>query len=431
MNHIAPPDTTMRVAGMISGTSVDAIDVAVCEFSQATEGEAEVVTMSLLSFTEQPMPTAVRERVLMLLDEQAARLDDLTELNFVLGRVFADALLDALKSQGMQAEDLDLIASHGQTIYHLMEDRRVPSTLQFAEPAVIAERAGITVAGDFRVADMAAGGLGAPLVSYFDTLFFGGRPTSLALQNIGGIGNVTFVPPAGNSDGPYAFDTGPGNVLIDYGARHFSRGSQQLDLDGAMAKRGQVNEALLDGVLAHPYFAAPPPKATGRELFGDAFAAQVIGQAETLGLSPEDTMATLTAITAESIARAYRAFGPTDLRELVLAGGGARNSYLVDQLRRRLPTLTVHMHDEFGVPGKAKEAITFALMGYDSLYGRSTNVPSCTGARHAVTLGKIVPGRNYQSLMKRVFGQGQRHAVSPTSSDTLGSEVHRILRVHS
>lgn len=420
---------SLRVAGLISGTSVDAIDVAVCEFTQVSDGESDVVEMALLGFREQPMPAGVRERVLDVLAEQTTRLDDLTELNFVLGMAFGDALLATLQAESLRREDLDLIASHGQTIYYLNDGQHIPSTLQMGEPAVIVARSGATVIADFRVADMAAGGLGAPLVPYFDALFFGGRGTARALQNIGGIGNVTFVPASRAIEDAYAFDTGPGNVLIDYGARHFSHGAAQLDLDGAMSRRGQVHVGLLEEVLAHPYFSEPPPKATGRELFGDAYAAGVIGRAGTLGMSPEDTMATLTAITVESIARAYRTLGPAELHEVVLAGGGARNPFLVERLGSRLPDLRIRLHDEFGVPAGAKEAVAFALLGYDALHGRPTNLPRCTGAREPVTLGKIVPGKNYTALMEHVFARRRADGRLEGRAPSLGAPTERVVRL--
>jgi anhydro-N-acetylmuramic acid kinase len=414
---------SMRVAGLISGTSVDAIDVAVCDFKPASDKEPTTLEMTLRCFQEQPMPPSLRQRLLTMLDRQSADLADLTELNVVLGVAFADAVLATLRDEGLRIEDIDLIASHGQTIYYLNDGEHVRSTLQMGEPADIAERTGVSVMADFRVADVAAGGLGAPLVSYFDALFFGGRGAARALQNIGGIGNVTFIPATRAVENAYAFDTGPGNVLIDYGARHFSQGTAQFDADGAMARRGRVQTQLVEEVLSHPYFVMRPPKATGRELFGDSFAAEFIERAERGGLSPEDTMATLTAITAESIARAYRAFGPADLNEVVLAGGGARNSVLVDQLRDRLPDLRVRMHDEFGVPAAAKEAVAFALLGYDGLHGRTTNIPGCTGAREAVTLGKLVPGKNYHALLSRVVAEmaaeWQQQETSSASPDRL------------
>lgn len=386
----------LTVVGLMSGTSLDAVDVARCEFAPDTRAE-DGLTLRLLDFSERPLPTELRAQVLDLLRESAASLDTLTELNVALGEAFADAALVGLRADGHRP---DLIASHGQTIYHQVALGRRYSTWQMGEPAVIAAHTGLTVTASFRAADMAAGGQGAPLVSLFDALIFRGERTR-AVQNIGGMANVTFVPPEGE---PYAFDTGPGNVLLDSGARYLTRGASSFDRDGAIARPGAADESLVAEVLKHPYFAQPPPKTTGRELFGDDFAADVIRRGEERGLSPNDIMATLTVITAESIARAYRAFGPDDVDEVVLSGGGARNPSLVEALRARLPDISLRHHDELGIPGDAKEAVAFALLGYLTIHGHPGNVPRCTGATRPVTLGQITPGDNYDDLMYRIFG---------------------------
>src|SRR5215212_7946160 len=237
---------------------------------------------------------------------ETSRIDDLTEMSFELGELFAAAALATIQAAGLQASDIDLIASHGQTIYHLVEPGRRPATLQIAQPAVIAARTGVTTSGDLRVADMAAGGQGAPLVSFFDALFFHHPTRRRALQNIGGIANVTFVLPDAP---PTAFDTGPGNGLINYAVRHYSSGALTFDRDGAMARSGAVDEDLLADLLADPYYAMPPPKSTGRELFGDQYAATVVAQGTARGLAPASVVATLTALTARSIADAYARFG--------------------------------------------------------------------------------------------------------------------------
>lgn len=383
----------MRVAGMISGTSADGVDVAVCEFSSGSApGE---LTLRLLAYREEPLDPGLRQRLLDLWRTGSARLDELAELNVEIGEVFADAVERVLREEGLGR--LDLIASHGQTIYHLAAPNRRRATMQMGEGAVIAARTGITVAADFRVADIAADGEGAPLVPFFDALFFSGDRVR-ALQNIGGIANVTFLTPGSS---PCAFDTGPGNALLDAAARILFQ--EPYDRDGRRAAAGEVDEALLASLLEHPYFQRPPPKSTGREVFGDGYAANMIDRAEKRGLSPEDTMATLTALTAESIASAYRDFGPAAIDEVILSGGGARNRGLVDTLARRLPGVTVRRHEEFGIPGEAKEAIAFALLGHETLAGRPNNSPSCTGATHPVILGKIVPGNNYPALMRSVF----------------------------
>lgn len=247
----------LRVVGLMSGTSVDAIDAAVCEFAPDPTGEDGALGFRLLHFAETPYPADVRARVMALFDPDTSRVDALTEMTFELGEHFAAAALAAIQAAGLTPPDVDLIASHGQTIYHQVAPGRRRSTLQIAQPAVIAARTGVTTSGDLRAADMAAGGQGAPLVSFFDALFFRHPTHHRALQNIGGIGNVTFVAPDGTAT---AFDTGPGNSLINEAVRHYSGGAQTFDRDGAMARRGPVDAALLAELLADPYYVVPPPK---------------------------------------------------------------------------------------------------------------------------------------------------------------------------
>jgi len=394
----------MKVMGLMSGTSVDGIDAAVCEFNVCGDSPMGW-TMELLGYREQPFPCALREHLLDLLRRQSVALDDLTELNFMLGAAFADAAVDARESIGLRPRDIDLVASHGQTIYHLVAPGRCRSTLQMGEPTLIASRMGVTVVADFRVADMAVGGEGAPLVSYFDACFFGGSASTRAIQNIGGVANVTFLPAGSVPDAAYAFDTGPGNALIDYGARYFSAGAESCDRDSVLASLGRIHQDIVERVLQHAYFAQPPPKTTGREIFGDSFAAAIIAEAAGRQVKSVDIMATLTAITAESIARAYRAFGPPTIQEVILSGGGAQNPTLVTQLQERLPKITFRHQDEFEIPSNAKEAVAFAVLGYEALHGRHANLPGCTGALRSTVLGKITPGDNYEELMRLVFSE--------------------------
>ncbi|MBA2363534.1 MAG: anhydro-N-acetylmuramic acid kinase, partial [Chloroflexia bacterium] len=325
----------MRVMGMISGTSVDAIDVAICDLAPDAVSGPDALTLRLVAHAEQPFPPTLRERTLDLLALQAAPLADLTELNFQIGAAFADAALQTLATAGIGVEEIDLVASHGQTLYHLMESGRTPSTWQAGEAAVIAQRLGVTVLSDFRVADVAAGGQGAPLVSYLDALLFAG-PHTVALQNIGGIGNVTFVPGGSAPEDAYAFDTGPGNALLDRAARVFGLAAG-YDEGGQMALRGTVHNDLLAELLAHPYFTRQPPKSTGREVFGDDYADEILARAAQLRPSADDTMATLAALTADSIVRAYRSFGPPRIDTVHVSGGGARNRALMERLRALLP----------------------------------------------------------------------------------------------
>jgi 1,6-anhydro-N-acetylmuramate kinase len=400
----------MRIIGMNSGTSVDGIDIALCEFTPVDE---QTLTMRLLAYQELPHDEALRRRILTICQEQVCSLAELTEINFAIGAAFGKAAVSFLDAEYIDPASIDLIASHGQTLYHLVEPGRTLSTLQLGEPAVIANRTGITVAADFRVADMAAGGQGAPLVSLLDTLMFRDTVKTRALQNIGGIGNVTFLPAGDNPESAYAFDTGPGNVLIDYAVRHFSQGTTSFDHDGAMARKGHIDTALLVEALSHPYFMRHPPKTTGRELFGDAFANTLIVEGTKRGLTPEDIIATLTAITVESIASAYRAFGPARIDEVLVSGGGSRNTFLMESLQAALPEMNVIPLGISGLPAEAKEAVTFALLGHETLHGRPANLPRCTGANQAVVLGKIIPGDNYRQLFQHLRNtfSGEEHKI--------------------
>ncbi len=408
----------MRVVGVLSGTSVDAIDTAICELEPESEDTSGVLRLRLCAYQEYPYPAALRERLLALFAEPRSTLEALTEINFMLGAAFAEAVLRTCADSGYSTDEIDLIASHGQTIYHLVAPDHVPSTLQFGEPSIIAQRTGATVVADFRVADMAAGGQGAPLISLLDALLFTTSDETRALQNIGGIGNVTFLPASSGIEGATAFDTGPGNVLIDYGARWFSDGALRYDQDGQMARAGQADEALVAETLAHPYFQVPPPKTTGRELFGDAFAAALLQRALAKGLTAEDVMATLTAITSQSIAAAYRDFGPPALNKVIVSGGGAHNPALLDGLRRAIPGTPVAPHDAFGLPADAKEAVLFALLGYETIHGRPGNLPGCTGARASVTLGKIIPGANMGMLNARIWRAAARNNAPESAQRT-------------
>lgn len=399
----------MRVIGINSGTSVDGIDIALCEFDPVVSPVVQPGALScrLLAYGEYPYAPSLRQQILQLCQEKVGGLDVLTELNFQLGEAFATVFFSFCRDHGIASAEVDLIASHGQTLYHLMVPGRMPSTWQIGEPAVIAQRSGKTVVANFRTADVAAGGQGAPLISYMDAVFFSSDTQTRALQNIGGIGNVTFLPAGTGAQGATAFDTGPGNVLMDYGARYFTQGQASFDQNGAMARAGQVDQALLAEVLAHPYFKQVPPKSTGRELFGDAFAAALIAQAEAKRLSAQDTMATLTAITADSIIQSYRDFGPAHIDELLVSGGGGYNAVLMQRLRTGFPDTQVLLCEEMGIPASTKEAVLFALLGYEALHGRPTNLPGCTGARTAVIQGSISPGQNYFQLLEQIIATEQ------------------------
>jgi anhydro-N-acetylmuramic acid kinase len=380
----------------MSGTSVDGIDAAVVEI----EGAPPDLHVKPLSFTCVPLSAAQRERIFCLFDPATGTIDRICHANFWLGELFAAAALRGIREAGLKPRDIALIGSHGQTLYHAV-DAAAPtrSTLQVGEAAVIAAQTGITTVADFRVADVAAGGQGAPLVSYVDWLLLKHPTLTRAVQNIGGIANVTYLPPGHSPEGVFAFDTGPGNMLIDDAARRATGGRQTYDRDGKIAAQGQVDADLLATLLAHPYLQQAPPKTTGREAFGVFYGSEVWAQAEARGLRAEDVVATTTAFTAASIAGAYDRFLPQMPDQVILGGGGALNPTLVDMLQRRLGAAQVMRHEDLGLPSDAKEAIAFAILAYETIHGRPGNLPACTGAKTHAVLGKITPGSNFSVLL--------------------------------
>jgi anhydro-N-acetylmuramic acid kinase len=381
---------TMRVAGLMSGTSADGVDVAIVDCPPRA-------AMQLVAFDTFAYPPAVRQGIFDLFDPATGRVDQVCHLNAAIGEIFAEALITLARRHAIALDSIDLVGSHGQTVHHLPEGRRlgrrtVRSTLQIGEPSIIAERTGITTVADFRPRDMAAGGQGAPLVPYTDLLLFGHRRLGRAVQNIGGIANVTWLPPAAGPDDVMAFDTGPGNMLIDRLAWHVSGGRLKYDRDGAIAGRGSVDETLLADLLRHPFFRRRPPKSTGREEFGLPMADQLWQQSRRRRMPAENLLATVTALTARSIARAYRRFLPGNVDEAIICGGGARNPTLLAMLREQLAPARVVPMDDLGLSADAKEAVSFAILARETVLGRPGNIIGATGARRRVVLGKIIPG---------------------------------------
>ncbi len=380
--------STMRAVGLMSGTSADGIDVAIVDI-----GRRKVQLLAFETFSYAP---ALRREILRLCRPELARLDNICHYNFVLGEVFADAVVKLCSKSGISLGSIDLIGSHGQTIYHNPRGTRysrtmIRSTLQIGEPSVIAQRTGITTVADFRPRDMAAGGEGAPLVPYADHVLFGHNRLNRAVQNIGGIANVTFLPGGCKPDETVAFDTGPGNMVIDGIIRLATDGKQNFDRGGKTAARGIVDDRLLDEILEHPFLRRRPPKSTGREEFGAAFAERIYKRATRKNLPDADIVAIVTAFTAQSIARAYRRFLPAMPDEMILCGGGAHNGTLVELLRSELPDVKMLSTDDFGISVDAKEAVSFAILAWATIKGMANNIPGATGAEQPVVLGKIVP----------------------------------------
>ena len=378
-----------RIVGLISGTSVDGVDACLVQIG----GSGAETQVEVLAFQTMDLPDDVRQRIFALFRDDAS-LDELCQLNFVLGEVFAAAALQVIAAADLRPEEVDLIGSHGQTARHL-PDGDPASTLQIAESAVIAQRTGITTIADFRPADMAVGGQGAPLVPLVDHLLYTHSERGRLLLNIGGIANVTVLPAGARPEQVTAFDTGPGNALIDAAVTHFSGGAQRFDANGARAACGEVDRRFLLQLMHdnQRYLTRKPPKSTGREEFGEAYCARLVRRVD---LPSDDFIATLTTFSAESIADGLRRFVfPTvEVEELWIAGGGLHNRHLVRLLEALLPRLRVASLAELGIDPDAREAVTFAVLANETLMGRAGNLPGATGASRPVVLGKIAPGRN-------------------------------------
>lgn len=369
------------VVGLMSGTSLDGISAAVARFRDVSDGRIDA---DLLAYTSHAYTSAQRTRLTAALG--GGTPSEYCRLNFDLGGWLADAAVEVMAEAGIARDDIAAIATHGQTIWH----EPGHSTWQSGEAAVIAERTGIDVISDFRVRDVAAGGQGAPLVPIADAMLFSSQSEWRGLQNLGGIGNVTVVPPHGQIEGVRAFDTGPGVAVID-GVVRALWPDLPYDVGGKLALEGKPNMRIVGELLKHPYFGALPPKSTGRELFNSDYVQKLIATAHAAGASDEDVIATAVQLTAGSIADAYRRFIAEPVREVLVSGGGAKNPALFAAIEKAAAPITVRHFDDVYFDGEAKEAVAFALLGYLHVTKRPGNVPSATGARGPRVLGKRTP----------------------------------------
>ncbi len=361
----------MRVAGIMSGTSLDGIDVAIADITRTQ--------LDTVAVHSEPYPASLRARILQVSDTET-HTGDISRLNFELGERYSSAVQRACLHGHVKLPSIELIGCHGQTIFH-----EEGNTLQIGEPAVIAERLKIPVISNFRTRDIAAGGQGAPLVPFVDYRLFRHATRGRVALNIGGIANFTAIPGGATPEQVIAFDTGPGNMVIDALVFELSGGKQRFDRNGAIAARAEVHRPLLESLLQDAYYRQKPPKSAGREQYGAAF----VKRLQATKLDPERLIATATALTATTIAKAIQRFVTFPVDELVVSGGGANNRTLMAQLASLLPELSIATTADFGIPVSAKEAIAFAVLAWESFHQRPANLPSATGARRAVVLGTL------------------------------------------
>ena len=376
------------VIGLMSGTSADGVDAALVELTGSGPGTRQ----RLLAFRTYPYPRGYKEFLLKNSAAASARLDEIARLNMLIGELFADAARKIARTAGKRMPEIDLIGSHGQTVHHLplrtaLFGKSIRATLQIGSPVVIAKLTGVVTVGDFRTGDVAVGGTGAPLVPYFDYLLLRSKAKSRGVLNIGGIANITILPKGCSPGEVVAFDTGPGNMVIDGLMKKFY--GKSCDKNGATAARGRLLPHLLHWMLQHPYFKSTPPKSTGRELFGETFIGGILRQGR--GARKQDIIATVTEFTALSVYWHYAKYirGRTRIHELFVSGGGVHNAYLMQALGRYFEGVRVLPTEARDIPSDAKEAICFAVLANETIAGNAANIPGATGARAPTILGAI------------------------------------------
>jgi anhydro-N-acetylmuramic acid kinase len=393
---------SLNVIGLNSGTSMDGIDAAIFKlFFKKPEGGVKfghtpAIGAEVLQTTLVPFDKAFVKKLQKVVVEGPADWREVTLLNTALGEIFADAAIKVTKDAGLTLNDIDLIGSHGQTLWHAPDSSPFwgttgSGTLQLGEPSVIAARTNVTVIADFRPSDVAEGGQGAPLVPFADEVLFGNDGIASGVLNLGGIANITILSETGIAE--FAFDTGPANMIMDRVAQQLF--GVEYDKSGSFARTGKIDEAWLTDLLSHPYYGRRPPKTTGRELFGNQVADNLIAEARQRNVSKEDLLATVTALTARSVADAYKdhVMDKIQIKRMILGGGGADNTYLIELLQKYCPREIIFLrHEDLGISAKFKESFLFALLAYTTYLGIPNNVPACTGAKRRVCLGKVVAG---------------------------------------
>lgn len=373
----------MIVIGLMSGTSHDGIEAAAADL----ETDGDILILRPLAERSVPYPEELRRDIAAALPPETTTVGDVCRLDVAIGQCFAEAAEAIQRDVGREAQ---LVVSHGQTLFHWVEDGRARGSLQVGQAAWVAELTGLPVVSDLRTRDIAAGGQGAPLVAKFDALTLSGATSCCAALNLGGIANLTVVEPGRE---PLAYDIGPGNALIDAAVHHFSQGRHSMDRDGRRAASGRVHAPLLAELMSDPYYAAPPPKSTGKELFNLTYLLSSLQQHGSI--SEGDVIATVTALTATVVATELKRLG---VAEVFASGGGTANGALMDGLAKRASGVSIRTTEAWGIPSTAKEAYAFATLGYLTVHGHPGSLPSCTGARRATLLGSITPGSRPLSL---------------------------------
>lgn len=379
---------TRRVIGLMSGTSVDGIDAALVEIT----GSGRNTKLEQIDFQSTPFPSGFKEFVTKNSQTGSSDVADIARLNFLVAQLYADAVKELCVHAGVSQNEVDLIGSHGQTIHHRPEafemfGKTVRATLQIGDPSVLAKLTGIVTIGDFRVGDVALGGQGAPLVPYFDYVLFGSNEISRGLLNIGGIANITFLPKGCDAEDVLAFDTGPGNMVIDQLVKRLF--GRDYDSNGEIAASGRIQEDIIDNLMTDEFVRRPPPKSTGRERYGESFVSVLLDKYGSR--KKEDIVATLSEFTAKSVYANYLLFlkPKGEIDELIVSGGGAHNLFIMESLRRHFEVVNMKAAEDIGISSDAKEAVCFALLANELLSGNNTNLRSVTGASRSTLLGKI------------------------------------------
>lgn len=423
-SHNAHQPLSLKVLGTNQGTSMDGLDIVHVHFTQKTPADA--LHMKLLHYGEIEFPTQLKQKTMRVIKDNQTSPEEISVLNIRLGEFVASALQQFATEKGFDLQtDVDLIGGQGQTLWHLPLPDLFPGRdvsrahLDISEISIIAANTGITTMGNFRVSDLALGRQGCPIFSALDSLLVNHATKNRAVQNIGGIANFS-ISPAGDVRGHYDLDTGPGNVFIDAAVRYFTQGQQEYDHNGRMGAQGRIDQKMVDEVLSGPYFQHDIPKTTGRETFGDSFAEDICKKMLTQNgaATPEDCIATITRITAQSLLDHYRRYAPVPLDEVFLGGGGSYNPNIINYLRENMPHTRFAMIDELGIPVGAKEALGFALYTCEGFVGRPLMVPRRTESERAGVIGHVQAGENHFDLRRRVvnfWGDWAADQVLPTT----------------